>query len=101
MLTVEVTTGLKLCKPLPLTAHPASVYLRSLSPGSRRTMQGSLNAIANLLTNGECDHLSLDWASLRYQHTSAIQAALMEKHAPATAAKKMCALRRVLKEAKR
>ncbi|MGK7884546.1 MAG: hypothetical protein AB4057_07960, partial [Crocosphaera sp.] len=100
-----------------MTAHPAAVYLRtakripagSLSPRSRLTMQGSLNAhreadpfgIASLLTNGECDAMTLDWAKLTYQHTSAIQAALLEKHAPATAAKMMCALRRVLKEAKR
>ena len=101
MLTVEPTTSLKLASPLALTAHPATVYLRSLAPRSRLTMQGSLNAIAQLLSNGECDHLSLDWANLKYQHTSAIQAALLEKHAPATAAKMMCALRRVLKEAKR
>ncbi len=101
MLTVETTTSLKLASPLPLTAHPAAVYLRSLAPRSRLTMQGALNAIASLLTHGECDAMTLDWANLRYQHTSAIQAALLEKHAPATAAKMMCALRRVLKEAKR
>ncbi|MEL4895203.1 tyrosine-type recombinase/integrase [Crocosphaera sp. Alani8] len=101
MLTVETTTSLKLASPLPLTAHPASVYLRSLSPRSRITMQGSLNAIASLLTNGRCDHLTLDWSKLTYQHTSAIQSALLETYAPATAARKMCALRRVLKEAKR
>ncbi|MEA5511942.1 tyrosine-type recombinase/integrase [Crocosphaera sp. UHCC 0190] len=101
MLTVEVTTSLKLTSPLPLTGHPAAVYLRSLAPRSRLTMQGSLKAIASLLTNGECDHLSLNWANLRYQHTSAVQAALLERQAPATAAKMMCALRRTLKEAKR
>ncbi len=93
--------SLKLAQPLSLTGHPAAVYLRSLGPGSLPTMQGSLNAIAQLLTNGECDLYSLDWAKLRYQHTSSVQAALLEKHAPATAARMMCALRRVLKEAKR
>lgn len=99
----ECTTvdSLSLESPLPLTAHPAAVYLRSLSQGSLPTMEGSLNAIASLLTNGKCDLYSLDWAKLRYQHTSAIQAVLLERHAPATAARMMCALRRVLKEAKR
>ncbi|ACK68381.1 integrase family protein (plasmid) [Rippkaea orientalis PCC 8801] len=93
--------SLKLSQPLPLTGHPGAVYLRSLNPRSRVTMRGALNAIASLLTNGECDYMTLDWAKLTYQHTSAVQAALLERHAPATAARMMCALRRVLKEAKR
>jgi integrase/recombinase XerD len=93
MLTVDTAISLKLLSPLPLTAHPAAVYLRSLAKRSRLTMQGSLNAIASLLTNGECDHLTLDWAKLGYQQTSAVQAALLEKHAPATAARMMLSLR--------
>ncbi|MGH2414423.1 MAG: tyrosine-type recombinase/integrase [Microcystaceae cyanobacterium] len=64
-------------------------------------MRQSLNAIAHLLTNGECDALTLDWSKLRYQHTSAIRTALKKKLAPATANKMLCALRRVLKEALR
>ncbi|WP_186709131.1 hypothetical protein [Euhalothece natronophila] len=47
---------LKLQQPLPLTLHPAAVYLSSLGEGSLRTMRESLNAIAALLTNGDCDH---------------------------------------------
>lgn len=93
--------SLTLSQPLPLTLHPAAVYLRSLSDGSRSTMQQSLNAIAAMLTNGTCDAYTLNWAALKYQHTSAIQAALLEKYAPATANKMMCALRRVLKEARK
>ncbi len=85
----------------PLTAHPAAVYLRSLSPGSKPTMEQSLNQIASLLTNGTSDAYTLNWAALKYQHTSAIQAALLEKYAPATAKKMMCALRRVLAEARK
>ena len=64
-------------------------------------MKGSLDAIANLLTNGECDHLTLDWSKLTYQHTAAVQSALLEINSPSTAARKMCALRRVLQEAKK
>ncbi len=84
---------------MPLTLHPAQVYLRSLSAGSFATMRQALDAIASLLTNGECDLDTLNWASLRYQHTAAVQAVLAKKHSPATAKKMMCALRRVLREA--
>ncbi|MBW4571972.1 MAG: tyrosine-type recombinase/integrase [Tolypothrix carrinoi HA7290-LM1] len=62
-------------------------------------MEQALNAIASLLTNGACDAMTLDWAALRYQHTAAVRSALMKKHAPATANKMLCALRRVLLEA--
>lgn len=92
---------LALVKPLPLTLHPAAVYLRSLSVGSRPTMEQSLNAIASLLTNSNCDAYTLNWAALKYQYTSAVQAALLEKYSPATAKKMMCALKRVLREARK
>lgn len=64
-------------------------------------MREALNAIAHLLTNGNCDALTLDWAALRYQHTAAVRSVLMEKYSPATANKMLCALRRTLKEARR
>lgn len=92
---------LKLAEPVPLTMHPAAVYLSGLSEGSRLTIRSSLDAIASLLTNGECDALTLDWSKLRYYHTAAVRAALMQKLAPSTAKKMLCALRRVLKEAYR
>ncbi len=88
--------SLKLTRPLPLTNHPAVVYLNGLGHGSRPTMTGSINAIALLLTNGECDLYTLDWSKLRYQHTAAIQSVLLEKYAATTAKKMMTALRRVL-----
>ena len=93
--------SLALEAPLPLTVHPAAVYLRSLGSGSRSTMEQSLKAIASLLTDGTCDALTLDWSKLRYRHTSAVQAALLERYQPATAKKMMSALRRVLKEARK
>ncbi len=85
--------------PQPLTLHPAAVYLSSLTSGSRRTMQKALNVIARMLTNDECDAMSVDWSKLRYQHTAAIRAVLMERYSPATANRMLCALRRVLREA--
>ncbi|MEM6404581.1 MAG: integrase, partial [Cyanobacteria bacterium P01_D01_bin.116] len=90
---------LVLTEPLPLTMHPAAVYLSGLAPGSRVTMEQSLSSIASILTNGLCDAMTLDWAALRYQHTAAIRTALMRRFGANTANKMLCALRRVLKEA--
>ena len=92
---------LVLTTPLPLTRHPAEVYLAGLGVGSRRTMREALDCIARLLTNGKSDASTLDWSALRYQHTSAVRAVLMEKYSPATANKMLCALRRTMKEAVR
>ena len=92
---------LKLSEPIPVTLHPAAVYLSSLSEGSRRAMLSSLNAIAKLLTLGECDAFSLDWSKLRYHHTAAVRTALKQRLAPATTNKMLVALRRVLQEAYR
>ena len=80
--------GLKLTSPIPLTEYPAIVYLNGLSEGSRPTMARSLKAIALMLTSGNCDLYTLDWSKLRYKHTAAIQAALLDKY-EATTAKKM------------
>lgn len=93
--------SLILSTPPPLTLHPAAVYLSALAPGSRPTMEQALNLIASLLTSGECDAMTLNWATLRYQHTAAIRTALTSRFAPTTANKMLCALRRVLLEALR
>jgi integrase/recombinase XerD len=98
---INALVSLALTAPVPLTEHPAAVYLSSLSPGSRPTMRQALNAIAQILTGNICDALTLDWAALRYKHTAALRGILMEKYAPATANKMLSALRRVLKEALR
>lgn len=92
---------LVLTTPPPLTLHPAAVYLAHLAAGSKPTMEQALNTIARLLTNDQGDVYTLNWAALRYQHTAAIRASLMQQFAPATANKMLCALRRVLREALR
>jgi len=92
-------SSLALTVPLPLTRHPAHVYLTSLGQGSRPTMRGSLNTIASMLTAGKCDAMTLDWTKLRYQHTAAVRAVLMEKYSPATTNKMLTGLKRVLQEA--
>lgn len=91
--------SLALTTPVPLTEHPAAVYLASLGVGSRRTMEQALNAIAKILTANTCDALTLDWSKLRYKHTSAVRGILVERYAPATANKMLAALRRVLRQA--
>ncbi len=68
----EIAT-LTLSQPVPLNAHPASVYLGSLSYGSQRTMRSSLNAIARLLTDNRCDAMTLDWSKLRYRHRPSVE----------------------------
>lgn len=93
--------SLKLLAPVPLTLHPASVYLGTVAEGSRRTLRYSLNAIASILTQGECDADTLDWSKLRYSHTAAVRVALRDNYAPVTANKMLSALRRVLLEAYR
>lgn len=92
---------LQLAFPLPLTQHPTMVYLSQLRPRSKRTMGRNLELIASLLTNGQCDALTIDWGQLRYQHTAAIRAVLVEQFASSTVNQMLCALRRVLLEAKK
>jgi site-specific recombinase XerD len=83
---------------LPPDLHPAHVYIARLGSGSRRTMSEALNTIAALLTNGKADAETLPWSGLRYQHTAAVRAALMERYKPSMANKVLAALRGVLKE---
>jgi site-specific recombinase XerD len=83
---------------LPRDRHPVHVYIARLGSGSRRTMREALNIIAAILTGGRCDAENLPWAALRYQHTAAIRAALIERYKPSMANKALAALRGVLKE---
>jgi site-specific recombinase XerD len=87
--------------------NAAAIYLTGLALGSRRTMRESLNTIADLLgvaevlnTDGQdvrCLHTL--WGKVRYPHTVALRAALVERYAPATTNKALSALRRVLQDA--
>jgi site-specific recombinase XerD len=80
----------------PAARNPAIVYLAGLSAGSRRTMRQALDVIAAILTAEQYDHRSLPWGSLRFQHTQAVRAVLMDRYSPATANKMLSALRQVL-----
>ena len=85
-------------KDLPPDRHPAHVYIARLGSGSRRTMTEALNTIAAIVTSSRADLETMPWAALRYQHTAAVRAVLMEKYKPSTANKMLAALRGVLKE---
>jgi site-specific recombinase XerD len=84
---------------IPNQANPSLVYLASLAPGSRRTMRQALDVIANLLSAGACDHRSLPWGMLRFQHTQAVRSALAEVYSAATANKMLSALKQTLRAA--
>jgi integrase len=84
----------------PTDHDPLAVYLARLGAGSRRTMAAALESVAELLTGGEVDAMGLPWWELRYQHTQAIRAALIDEgYAPATIRKTLSAVRGVLQEA--
>jgi hypothetical protein len=72
---------------IPNQQNPSLVYLASLAPGSRRTMRQALDVIADLLSAGACDHRSLPWGLVRFQHTQAVRSALAEVYSAATANK--------------
>ncbi len=95
----EAVTEIVIASLLPLDQQPAAVYLASLRPSGRRTMQQALNVIAGLASGGRCDAFTLNWAGLRYQHTAALRAQLAARYKAATANKMLSALRRVLQEA--
>ncbi len=98
-LTHAPTTDLLAVTTVPADQHPALVYLASLAPGSRRTMRQALDVMAAMLTAGQCDHRTLPWGALRFQHTQAVRSALMQRYSAATANKMLSALRQVLRTA--
>lgn len=97
--TVSATTDLAPMSTIPADRNPALVYLASLALGSRRTMRQALNTIADILTAGRCDHVTLPWGALRFQHTQALRSALHEKYNAATVNKMLSALRQTLRNA--
>ena len=64
----------------------------------RRTMRQSLDTIAGILT-GHADAVECQWGAIRFQHTMAIRAHLLQHYKPATINKMLSALRGVLKSA--
>ena len=84
---------------LPADQHPAAVYIASLGEGSRRAQTGALRELARLLSGGRQTVDTLPWHRVRYQHTAALRAVLMERYAPATVNRLLAALRGTLRQA--
>lgn len=100
-LAPRATAALKPISPsalLPLDQRPARVYVAGLSLGSRRAMWGALAKIADLITKNSSPD-NFPWHRLRFQHTSAVRAALQENYAVSYARKMVCALKGVLRAA--
>ena len=98
-ITHVTTSELSAVTSVPADQHPALVYLASLAPGSRRTMRQALDVIAEFLTAGRCDHRTLPWGALRFQHAQAVRTVLMERYSAATANKMLSALRQTVRMA--
>lgn len=105
-LTTAPAGALVLADPLPLDQNPALVYLAGLSGERGRSVQGqALGVIAELLTGSP--GLGCNWAALRFQHTQAVRARLLDLKsettgqplAPATINRMLSALRGTLKAA--
>ena len=53
--------------------HPAAVYLARLAAGSRPTMRRAFDMLASIISSGQDDATTLDWAALRYQNTQSMR----------------------------
>ncbi len=85
--------------PIQAEEHPVAVYLAGLSPSSRRTMMGALEAIARLGMGERATAWDMPWHRLRLPHTPALRSALADGYAHTTANRMLSALRGVLKAA--
>lgn len=80
-----------------LDRNPAAIYLATLRPVGRRGMLRALTLVAEIASDSRETALTLPWHQLRYQHTAAIAAALVERgYRPATINQALSGLRSVL-----
>jgi len=93
--------SLQLSAPIPLTLHPAAVYLSGLRNNSYRSIRYCLDTVAKILSQGQCDCMTLDWSKIRYHHTMALRSALIDKYHPTTVNSMLTAFKRVLGEAQK
>src|SRR5262245_11219210 len=98
--TLTSTTSLtRLPETVARDQNPAVVYLARLAPGSRRAMRAALETRARIAHGPATTGETLPWATMRYQHTQALRAAVAARYAPSTANRQLSALRGVLREA--
>ena len=80
--------------------HPVAVYLGSLADGPGRvSMRGTLEKVADILTDGRATAESTPWGALRFKHVAALRTKLAARYAPATANKALSAVRGTLRAA--
>lgn len=84
---------------LPMDQHPAAVYLATLQPTGERAARHALDLAAGILTGGRADSLTIPWPAIRFQHTAAIRAQMVQRYSPATVNLTLSAVRGVLKAA--
>lgn len=91
----------------PVIGNPFWTYLATLgSDESRRAMRGCLNRIAAIVAtvpdDGPDPGQRVPWHRIEYAHSVLIRAVLIQRgYSPSHANKHLCALRRVMKEARR
>ena len=86
--------------PAPATsAEPVSVYMSTLSPGSRKSVAHALDTVARHLSSGHHRRQTLTWEDLDYAKVVALRAWLVERYAPATAQRMLATVKGVLREA--
>ena len=83
---------------IPVEAQPVAIYLASLAADSRPAMLSGLNAIAAIVERGATAY-TLPWYKLRFVHTQAMRAKLMEIYGPRTVNRMVSSVRGVLKAA--
>lgn len=92
------TTGTDLDRPRELRPeeNPVAVYLASLARDSRPAMLSGLKVLADMVSKGALV-FELPWHELRFKHTQALRAVLVERYAPRTVNRMISSLRGVLK----
>jgi integrase/recombinase XerD len=96
-MNILIQTELTLKQPQPLGQDPAAIYIASLhAETGRRTQAQALRVIAHVLG---VDYDRLNWGALRYRHTAAVYARIVQVYSPTTANRILSALRQTLKQA--
>lgn len=92
--------GTELARPRALRPeeNPVAVYLASLSTDSRPAMLSGLKVIATMVSR-DAEVFELPWHELRFKHTQALRAVLVERYAARTVNRMISSLRGVLKAA--
>jgi site-specific recombinase XerD len=95
---VVESTELDVPRQLRAEDNPVAVYLASLARDSRPAMLSGLKVIADMIRKG-AGAFELPWHELRFKHTQAIRAALLERYEPRTVNRMISSIRGVLKAA--